>query len=281
MANNTKILRYDLDRDLQNVFEQLDKLKKEKGSIDLYEIFTNIDFNMLGPDEQKVILDLIVGSKKTGYSVTDRIEKLEKRKGYSVDSMIEGDYNEAFQYNADGEIIQHKATGDVNFVTNYGYGPLIPVGTSSAVTGVTVLTTSTSTFISSEGRNVQVKKTYKYDASENIVAIETDTIMDVTPPGSVRSVSTVTGIGSDGKPFVKVSWTKPTDTDYKHVNFYMTDTNTGEIVDVQMRNTTSPLTWPIAKLKENTVYTIVMKTVDTSDNEQTVGLAVSYRTPSR
>src|SRR5690606_27681430 len=98
---------------------QLDELKKVRGTVDLFDILTNIDVSMLGDKEKKVVLDLLMGENKSGQSTVQRIETLEKKGGRSVDSMIEGDYNESFVYDANGEVTKHTATGAIAFETVY------------------------------------------------------------------------------------------------------------------------------------------------------------------
>lgn len=274
-------MRYDLDRELRLVFDQLDELKKDQGSINLYEIFKNINVSMLGDDIKGIITDLIVANKKTGSTTSERIEILEKHSGYSVDSLMEGNYNESFAYDSNGEIIKHTATGDINFVTDYTYGPLVPVETGVPVSSVTVLTGSSSKFISSEGRNVEVKKAYKYDKQEVIVGINTQTIMDVTPPGSVVIATQDTGFDPAGKPFVKATWNNPSDLDFSHVNVYLVESATSKVVDVMPNIKNGTLTWDLSMLPSGVFYNLILKTVDKQKNEQAIGLAVNFKTPEK
>lgn len=278
---NTKILRYDLDRELRLVFEQLDELKKDQGNINLFEIFKNVNVSMLGDDIKGIITDLIIANKKTDLTASERIEKLEKNSGYSVDSLMEGNFNETFAYDSNGEIIKHTATGDISFVTDYTYGPLVPVETGVPVNSVTVLTGSSSKFISSQGRNVEVKKAYKYDKQEVIVGISTQTIMDVTPPGSVVIATQNASVDSTGKPVMKVTWSNPGDSDFSHVNVYLVEAATSKVIDVMPNIKNGTLTWDLSMLPSGVFYNLNFKTVDKQKNEQPIGLAVNFKTPEK
>lgn len=181
MSKNTKILRYDLERSLSVVFDELDELKKRKGTVNLFKILTNIDTDLLAVNEKAAMQDLLTGKTQSGKTTIERLKKLEGEGSYSIDSLIEGNYKETFEYDASGEIVKHTATGDISFVTTYSYGALIPKGSTAPIAGTRVLTSSSCSFSSTEGRNIVVQKTYHYDAAENIVEINTSTTVNGAP----------------------------------------------------------------------------------------------------
>lgn len=186
MASNTKIARYDLSEDLEIIFTQLDQLKSDQLSTDIFEILTNINASMLADDEKEVMTDLINGFLNDGKGLTiprirviektletfaESLEKLELAiKNLATSSLIEGNLQEVFTYDPIyGNVTNHAVTGDKTYNVAYNY--------ADEENGV--LSTSLQTLVDNEGQDVAITKTYVYDALGNITDINTVTV--ITP----------------------------------------------------------------------------------------------------
>lgn len=178
-SNPTKILAYDLDGDLSQVFVELNKIKGDFESLD--ERFRNIDVDMLGEDEQLVLQDLIDAYYNDSKGLTrERMQKMEElltqlqedlsNIEISQEQVEMGTFNETFEYDTDGNVTKHTSTGERAFTVTYTYKE----------DGSGELVDSTKTFTDKDNNTVEIYKTYTYDTEGNITGI--NTITTVTEP---------------------------------------------------------------------------------------------------
>lgn len=177
MSNPTKILYQDLEADLQRIFDELKEIQGSFGS--LVERFRNIDVHMLAEDEKKVIQDLIDAYTNDGRGLTrERITKLEAKVielqenlsnlNISQESIEMGNTLESYEYDEEGNVVKHVATGDRNFTEVFNY----------KTDGSGELASSIKTFTQEDGSEVEIKKEYTY-TDGNITSIKTTTT--ITP----------------------------------------------------------------------------------------------------
>lgn len=175
MANPTKILANDLDGDLGQVFIELNKIKGDFKSLD--ERFSNIDVDMLGEDEKKVLQDLIDAYFNDSKGLTrERIQKIEdlltqlqedlSNISISQEAIEMGNFNEEFVYDTEGNVTKHTVTGERAFTVTYNY----------KTDGSGELIDSSKVFQDEEGNDVEIKKIYTY-TNGDITGIQTTTIV--------------------------------------------------------------------------------------------------------
>jgi YD repeat-containing protein len=161
MSFPTKILLYDLDADIQQIINDLKDIQGSYAT--LKERLQNINSDLFDPDTKAVIEDLIAALNSTNKHISERMEAIEL-------ASEEGNYNESFTYDPDGNVTTHTATGDKNFTVSYNYKP----------DGSGELTYSEKTYTRSNGDQVTIRKDYTYDANGNITNIQTTTTV-ITP----------------------------------------------------------------------------------------------------
>ncbi len=168
----TKILMYDLDDKLQEIFLDLVEFK---GNYDtLYESLTSINVEGMSGDTKKVIKDLIDAyNNDFKGTASERIRNLEDKimqlgDEISLETLDQGSFNETFDYDADGNVILHTVKGDRNYSVRYNY--------KNNNSGE--LTTSVKTFTDTSGNQVKIVKAYTY-TNGDITGIETTTT--ITP----------------------------------------------------------------------------------------------------
>jgi YD repeat-containing protein len=164
MSYPTKILLYDLDTEIQQI---INDLKAIQGSYTtLKDRLTNINTDLFDPDTKAVIEDLITSLNNTSKHISERIEAIEL-----ANAEGEGNYNEDFTYDPDGNVITHTVTGDKNYTVTYNYKS----------DGSGELTYSEKTYTRSNGDQVTIRKDYTYDANGNITNIQTTTTIIPAP----------------------------------------------------------------------------------------------------
>jgi len=163
--NTTKILKRDLDFEIQELLNELILIQGD--SEKLTDKLLNIDTSMMAEDEKRVIEDLKEMYLSSGKLLSERIEIIED---YIRLSPEEGNFNEAFTYES-GDIKKHEVTGDSNYSITYEYGK---EGTANAGD----IVSSVKSYLRDNGDLVSIKKTYSY-LSGDITSIQTETT--VTP----------------------------------------------------------------------------------------------------
>ena len=166
----TKILPYDLDEDFKKLVDDLKRLQGDFPS--LFDRLTNIGVDLMDKDSKKVVQDLITAYNDTSKLTIERIKTIEKRLD-NLDyilkiSMAESlDGTEDFVYdNVYQNVTKHTVKdkdGALVFTIDYVYADL-PSGK---------LNYSEKKFKDKDQKDVTVKKTYTYDANENIKSIAT------------------------------------------------------------------------------------------------------------
>lgn len=164
MPYPTKILLYDLDTEIQQIINDLKEIQGSYAT--LKDRLTNINTDLLDSDTKAVIEDLITSFNNTHRHISERIESIEL-----ANTEGEGNYNESFTYDADGNVITHTVTGDKNYTITYNY----------KTDGSGELTYSEKTYTRSNGDQVTIRKDYTYDAKGNITNIQTITTITPAP----------------------------------------------------------------------------------------------------
>ncbi len=173
MSTTTKILLYDLDDKLQKIF--LDLIEFKGNDETLYESLTSINVEGMSGDTKEVIQDLIDAyNNDFKGAASERIRNLEEqitqlRSEIILETLDQGNFDETFSYDSDGNVTLHTVTGDRNYSVRYNYKN----------DGSGELTTSVKEFTDSEGNAVKITKTYTY-TSGDITGISTST--SITPP---------------------------------------------------------------------------------------------------
>lgn len=172
MPKPTKILQYDLDITLSKVFDELAQLKAEMNQTSLFDLFTNIDVNMLSEDEARVVKDLMDGYTESKKLTIKRIKDIELLLQIALTDGQDG--SEHFDYDKDYQNVEKHTIKDVDgkvlYTIDYKYADL----------AAGKLSYSEKKFTDQDGNAVSVKKTYTYDSNDNITDIVTRTT--VTPP---------------------------------------------------------------------------------------------------
>lgn len=168
-TNPTKILMYDLDKDLSDL---LSSLKTFQGSYaTIYERLNDLDSATFTDTIKEIIDDLISGYQDGSVLTINRIKKVAesvtalegKLAAIGYDSV---NMNEHFTYDPTyGNVTKHEVTGDRVTTINYNYSDL--------ATGK--LSTSVQTYTNADGKVVTITKTYTYDLNDNITDIGTVT----------------------------------------------------------------------------------------------------------
>jgi hypothetical protein len=185
----TKILKFDLGFELQELIADLENSKGTKASLterlnDLDTLLASdgwIQINMLDLDIKNVIQNLLDGEAASGKTIVERVGGLETRVTNlesssttadvaSLKTKVKmlgeyGNFNETFTYDANGNVTKHTVTGDVAFTIDYVY--------ADPVAGT--LNYSEKKYVDENGKNVTIHKQYTYDASGNITSITTIT----------------------------------------------------------------------------------------------------------
>ncbi|OXB94743.1 hypothetical protein [Parageobacillus galactosidasius] len=164
MPYPTKILLYDLDTEIQQIINDLKAIQGSYAT--LKDRLTNINTDLLDSDTKAVIEDLITSFNNTHRHISERIESIEL-----ANTEGEGNYNESFTYDADGNVITHTVTGDKNYTITYNY----------KTDGSGELIYSEKTYTRSNGDQVTIRKDYTYDAKGNITNIQTITTITPAP----------------------------------------------------------------------------------------------------
>jgi YD repeat-containing protein len=169
MPYPTKILLYDLDAEIQQIINDLKAIQGSYAT--LKDRLTNINSDLFDSDTKAVVEDLITSLNDTGQHISERIEQLEQQIQEIESFGEEGNYNESFTYDPDGNVITHTVTGDRNFTVTYNYKP----------NGSGELTYSEKTYTKPNGDQVTIRKDYTYDANGNITNIQTTTTITPAP----------------------------------------------------------------------------------------------------
>ena len=166
----TKVLQYDLDVELQKVFNQLLELREEMNHDSLVDLFKNIDIKMLAPNEKAVVEELVNEYQSTGKLTIQRLEEvIESIKALKSETKAmqlgHGNYTEVFEEDSFENVTKHTVTGDKSYVVSYFY--------SNAQEGI--LSHSTLVYTDEQGQSVTIRKDYTYRSNGNIEKIETTT----------------------------------------------------------------------------------------------------------
>lgn len=164
MPYPTKILLYDLDAEIQQIINDLKAIQGSYAT--LKDRLTNINSDLFDPDTKAVIEDLITSLNNTNKHISERIEAIEL-----ANTEGEGNYNESFTYDADGNVITHTVTGDKNYTITYNY----------KTDGSGDLIYSEKIYTRSNGDQVTIRKDYTYDDKGNIINIQTTTTVTPAP----------------------------------------------------------------------------------------------------
>lgn len=171
--SDTKITQYDLNTELNKVFQELNIIKGTFNTLD--ERFANIDMEMLAAEEKEVISDLIAAlNNDFKGSAMERVRKIEETMEGLKDSLAaidpnqleEGNFTETFTY-TDGDVTRHVSTGDNAFIVEYGY--------TTNASGGKDITSSVKTFTRMTGETVKINKVYSYNTNGDISQIVTTT----------------------------------------------------------------------------------------------------------
>jgi hypothetical protein len=168
MSDPTKILLYDLDATLQQVFNDLKDIQGSYTS--LKERLSNINVDLFDTDTKAIIQDLLDGNADSSKLTIERITELETQLGALSGSVTaggeEGTFSEKFTYDPTyGNVTKHEVTGDKAYTVDYTYKDLAN-GT---------LDYSEKKYIDADSKNVTIKKVYIYDPNGNITDINTTT----------------------------------------------------------------------------------------------------------
>lgn len=171
MPNPTKILQYDLDMSLSKVFDELEKLKTDMHQTSLYDLFSNINVDMLSDKEALIIKDLMDGYEKSQKLTIQRIKEIELLLQAGLEDGQDG--TEKYEYEPEFNNVVKETFKDVNgkvvYEISYDY-----VDLESGK-----LNYSEKKFTDQDGNSVSIKKTYTYNANDDISDIVTQTT--VTP----------------------------------------------------------------------------------------------------
>lgn len=152
----TKILLYDLEENVQKIIQDLIDIQGTYES--LKERLTNINPELFDPDTKAVIKDLIDSFHRTNKHLSERLEDLKLESD-------EGNYDEVYEYDSDGDVIRHVVSGDKNYTITYHYSE----------NENKELMYSEKTYRNSKGEQVTIRKNYTYDETSNIRHIQTTT----------------------------------------------------------------------------------------------------------
>lgn len=176
MANNTKILRYDLGEDLSmllkkldTTFEELDRLKGATNQVKLDVLFQKINVNMLADEEKAIMRDLIQGFNQSKKHISERVVALEE--SLKAIEQYEIDKNETYTYDAYGNVKTQvvKRLNASNSLVDYYTVTYYYLDESAGK-----LNYSEKKFKNTENRNVTIRKVYGY-TGDDIVSITTRT----------------------------------------------------------------------------------------------------------
>jgi YD repeat-containing protein len=128
----------------------------------------------LGFEIQQLLTDL-ENAKGTFPSLPDRLNDIEADIANTTNDITlletkmvgiteEGNFNESFTYDENGNVTKHTVTGDIAFTIDYVY--------SDPVAGTLDYSEKKYT---SDGKNITIRKEYSYDAAGNITGIATTT----------------------------------------------------------------------------------------------------------
>lgn len=269
MANtNTKILEQDLEAKLRAMYAGLLSFQGDQTAFpSIYNRLKSIEVTDMVGDTKAIIDDLINAKNNDAKGTTaERIRNLELNQGKvnQQDAKVEGTYNEMFNYDTDGDIIKHTATGEQSFETTYTY---------STIGGEKVMTGSAMKFRNGKNQKVVVSKTYSYNSGLDIVGIATVTNVDATSPGDVTSLSFLAVNGNAN--LLNTSFIQPTDSDFVGVNIYVKDM-TGNTLHYYPK--VSSTTYSVDIPSDGSIVAVLFKTVDDSGNESPDAPAILYRT---
>lgn len=269
MANtNTKILEQDLEAKLRAMYAGLVLFQGNQETFpSIYNRLRSIDTADMVGDTKAIIDDLISAKNNDSKGTTgERLRKLEANQGKvnQQDAKVEGTYNELFNYDADGDIIKHTATGEQSFETAYTY---------STISGEKVMSGSTTSLKNGNGQKVSVTKTYSYNSNLDITGITTKTTIDDIAPGNVTALSFLAVNGNSN--LLNVSFKMPLDKDFVGINIYVKDSN-GNTIKYYPKVTAT--TYSIDIPSDGSIITILFKTFDDSNNETKDAAAILYRT---
>ena len=269
MANtNTKILEQDLESKLRAMYAGLLLFQGNQDTFpSIYNRLSSIEVTDMIGDTKAIIDDLINAKNNDAKGTTaERIRNLELNQGKvnQQDAKVEGNFNEVFTYDADGDISKHSANGEQSFETIYTY---------STIGGEKVMTGSTMKFRNGNNQKVVVSKTYSYNGNLDIVGIATATTVDDDSPGDVTSLAFLEVNGNPN--LLNVSFTQPVDADFLGVNIYVKDMNNNTL---HYYPKVSSTTYSVDIPSDGSIVSIAFKPVDDSGNETNDAPIILYRT---
>lgn len=141
MFTPTKILKYDLAFELQDLLSELEEIND----------------------------DLKQANIESGKKVSERLQEIEARiRTININQLETGNFSETFTYDEDGNVIKHEVTGENPSITTYMYKN----------DGSGELESSTKVFTNSDNQTITITKIYTY-TDGNITGIQTTT--EITP----------------------------------------------------------------------------------------------------
>jgi YD repeat-containing protein len=160
----TKILKEDLGFELQQLITDLENSKGTKAN--LPERLNSIDQSIQDISQQ---LEELIGRVDGNNGIIDsHTEEIQSIKQLLVGLTEQGNFNETYQYDTNGNVIKQIVTGDVEYTVDYVY--------TDPENGI--LSYSEKKFVQ-DGKNVTIRKDYSYDLETgNITGVATITTID-------------------------------------------------------------------------------------------------------
>jgi hypothetical protein len=192
----TKILKPDLDVDIQDLLTDLENaqeafllpaphksLAERLANMDtLLEDFQNAQGSFDSPEPHKslaerlALMDTLLKDVQDAQgsfdlpephkSLAERLDGMDDQIALAGADPEEGNYNEAYLYDANGNVTKETMTGDHAYTVDYVY--------ADPVNGI--LDYSDKKYVDADGKNVTIHKKYTYDAvTGNITSVATTT----------------------------------------------------------------------------------------------------------
>jgi|SRR5579875_747453 len=150
----TKILKLDLDVDLQQLLTDLESAKGTK--LTLTDRLNFLDTSLTTINDAVTKLQSNIPQLQS--DVNDLQTKIKELGEY-------GNFTEHFDYDSYGNVIKQTVTGDISFIETFNY--------SDPSNGI--LSDSSKVYTDENGKTVTIKKVYTYDSNGNITDIAVTT----------------------------------------------------------------------------------------------------------